>query len=65
MNTIYVKVFRWKKINMMKDGNSISITEQNRRGCLGCKHYVIIPEQLVEFCDLSANKCTYGEADDE
>lgn len=46
---------------MMKNGNSISIAEQNRRGCVGCANYRVYPLQLVELCVLPGDQCTYGE----
>ena len=46
---------------MMKNGNSISIAEQNRRGCVGCANYKVYPLQLVELCVLPGDQCTYGE----
>ena len=46
---------------MMKDGNSISIAEQNKRGCDGCENYRVYPKQLVELCVLPGEQCTHGE----
>lgn len=39
--------------------------EQEERGCMGCMHYIIIPEQLIEYCDLDGNECTHGNDDYE
>ena len=46
---------------MMKDGNSISVAEQERRGCVGCNNYKVIPEQLIEYCVMPGKECTYRE----
>ena len=35
--------------------------EEDRRGCSGCPNHIIIPSQMVEYCELKDNKCTYGE----
>jgi len=46
---------------MMKDGEHIPISEQDKRGCLGCPHYETDYKLLYEGCDLPKNECTYGE----
>lgn len=48
---------------MMKDGNHITIAEQKELGCMGCPHLIIIPEQMIEFCNLPKNECSRGEDD--
>jgi hypothetical protein len=45
---------------MMKDGKSISIEEQNKRGCIGCDNLKIYPHDMVELCILPKNECTHG-----
>ena len=45
----------------MKDGKSISNSEQEQLGCIGCDNLKIYPFDLVEVCILPKNECTHGE----
>ena len=45
---------------MIKE-HAMTLDEEERRGCNGCIHHIIVPEQLCEYCDLPDDECTHGD----